>query len=79
VMQLTGLRQLEVFTPWQVSAVGLRQLTALQQLTSLGFGRFSCSQLNTLADHLMNDNLLGCTYAIINQVCVWGGGLSRRA
>jgi len=74
MVQLTGLRQLMVKVPWRVSAVGLRALTGLQQLTSLGFGSFSRSELNTLADHLMKDNLLDCLYAIINQVC--GGAVS---
>jgi len=72
--QLTGLRQLAVTFPWQLSAVGLRQLAALQQLTSLGLGGFSCSQLDTLARHLMRDKpegqgLSDCVYGIVNKVC----------
>jgi len=70
LVQLTGLRQLEVWSPGWVSAMGLRQLAALSQLTSLGFGRFSHSQLDTLARHLMKDNLPEFSYAIINKVCV---------
>jgi len=42
LVQLTGLRQLVVMVPSheEMSAVGLRQLAALTQLTSLGFGAF---------------------------------------
>jgi len=79
--QLTGLRQLVVMVPEdeaigpgppQMSAVGLRQLTALTQLTSLGLGTFDHSwQLDTLAQHLMADNLPDCEYAIINKVSGW--------
>jgi len=70
LVQLTGLRQLEVGLPWalMLSAEGLRQLAALQQLTSLGFGTFYNDQLNALAQHLMKDNLAGCHHAIINKV-----------
>jgi len=71
MVQLTGLRQLKVAQVWQVSAVGLRQLAGLQQLISLGLGRFTCIELNTLADHLMKDNSPDGLYAIINKVCVW--------
>jgi len=51
--------------------VGLRQLTALNQLTGLGFGTFYSPQLDTLATHLMKDKLPGnpYQYAIINKVC----------
>jgi len=71
IAQLTGLRQLEVKLPWalMLSAVGLRQLAALQQLTSLGFGRFYFSVLNSCAQHLMKDTMPGHTFAITNRVC----------
>jgi len=69
VVELTGLRQLVATIPWQMSAVGLRQLAALQQLTSLGFGAFYSSKLNTLAQYLMKDNLPGCLHALTNKVC----------
>jgi len=77
MVQLTGLRQLVVAAfagclwvdPRVASAVGLRQLAALKQLTSLELGPFSCSQLNSLAKHLMKDDLPGCLYSIINKVC----------
>jgi len=76
VVWLTGLRELMVRTPWQMSAVGLRQLAALQQLTCLRFGTtFDVSQLDTLAMHLMKDNpegqgLSDCEYGIVNKVCM---------
>jgi len=78
VVQLTGLRQLAVVDTWQMSAAGLRQLAALQQLTSLGLGGISCILLGpvprALAKHLMKDNpegqgLSDCVYGIINKVC----------
>jgi len=50
--------------------VGLRQLAGLQQLTSLGLGELFCSELDTVAEHLMKDNLADCLYAINNKVCV---------
>jgi len=68
MVQLTGLRQLMVKVTCQMSAVGLRQLEGLQQLTSLGLGSFTCNELNILADYLMKDDLPECLYAIINQV-----------
>jgi len=71
LVQLTGLRQLAVWRPAWVSAVGLRQLAALSQLISLGFGRFYRTPLDTLAQHLMKDNLPEFSYGIINKVCVW--------
>jgi len=66
--QLTGLRQLTVDMPKDLSAVGLRRLAAAHQLTSLGFGWFSHSAANTWAGHFMKDNLPGYDYAIINKV-----------
>jgi len=71
MVQLTGLRVLAVWRPELLSAVGLRQLAALKQLTSLGFGDFYRSKLDTLAGHLMTDNITpNCWNAIINKVCV---------
>jgi len=66
--QLTGLRQLKVTDPYQMSAVGLRQVAALNQLTSLGFNCSRSSQLNTLADHLMKDNPQDYVHALTNKV-----------
>jgi len=68
MVQLTGLRQLKVGSPRQVSAVGLRQLAGLQQVTSLGLGDVSCSKMNSLAKLLIKDNLPGCSHALINKV-----------
>jgi len=70
MVQLTGLRQLLVKVPREMSAAGLRQLAGLQQVTSLGLGYFDSSQLDTVAQHLMRDHLPDCLYAIINKVCV---------
>jgi len=77
MVQSTGLRQLLVRSPLKVSAVGLRQLAALTQLTSLGFGafEFDCRELDILAGHFMEDRfedqgMLLCWYGIVNQVCV---------
>jgi len=69
MVQLTGLRQVNVRHAWELSAVGLRQLAALQQLTSLGFGELFCSELDRVAQHLMKDDMAGYAYAIINKVC----------
>jgi len=66
--QLTGLRQLAVWSPGFLSVVGLRQLAALQQLTSLGLGKLYCSGLNAVAQQLMKDDLQDCSHAIVNQV-----------
>jgi len=72
LVQLTALRQLELVALGRVSVVGLRQLAALQQLTSLGFGVFNRpNQLATFAQHLMKDNLPDCQYALINKVRTW--------
>jgi len=87
--QLTGLQQLTVSHPYDLSAVGLRQLVALNQLTSLGFGYFCHSpdaMLNTLVSHLMKDDLRdcqddlsACSYALINKVCVTDGGRMHKS
>jgi len=81
--QLTGLQKLAVWKPgFGLCAVGLRQLAALNQLTSLVFGCFRHSQLDFWATHLMKvdmvdlsatdilqDDFVDCSYAIINKVC----------
>jgi len=69
MVQLTGLRQLMVKVPWEVSAVGLRQLAAMNQLTSLGLGEVPYNKVSTLAKHLMKDKLTWCVYALTNKVC----------
>jgi len=77
--QLTGLRELRVVNGWEVSAAGLRQLAALEQLTSLGLASLGWSG-DFLREH-MSDRLPGpCTYAfgIINKVSamyIWGRGI----
>jgi len=70
IAQLTGLRQLTVMDPWQMSAVALRHLAALQQLTSLGLDNFGGSrQLYPLVELFMRDSLPTCMPALINKVC----------
>jgi len=67
--QLTGLRELRTSSS-EVSRVGLRQLAALEQLTSMGFVRDISPRLvspDWLQEH-MSDRLPGCKYAIINKV-----------
>jgi len=70
--QLTGLRELRVGCPEEgLSAVGLQSLTALEQLTSLGFWdgprRTSFSPVPW---EEFSDTLPGWLHAIVNQVCV---------
>jgi len=69
IVQLTGLRQLMVIFPGGVSAAGLRQLAALQQLTSLGFATVNYSKLHTSVKLLIKDELPDYPYAIVNKVC----------
>jgi len=69
MVQLKGLRQLMVQVP-SMSAVGLRHLVALNQLTSLRLGTFdSWNKVTTLAALLMKDNLPGYAHALFNEVC----------
>jgi len=58
--QLTGLRQLMV--------MDLKHVSVVVQLVSLGFGTSYRSQLGTLADHLLKDNLPCCLHALNNKV-----------
>jgi len=75
--QLTGLKELKVGLAAEVSSVGLRQLAALEQLTSLGFvARCYPSKVNPVLEEQMSDRLPGCSHAIISKVRVslWGEG-----
>jgi len=73
--QLTGLRELRM-TRVNLSTTGLRQLAALQQLTSLGFSQgclfvgVTPCMADVLLWELMLDKLPGCSYATVNKVCV---------
>jgi len=77
--QLTGLRELRVQHPRAFSVVGLRQLAALEQLTSLGFGSsFKNNRVSPVLQEQMTDRLLGYPRAIVNKVrASWVGGASR--
>jgi len=69
--ELTGLRRLELDDPQELSAVGLRQLVRLQQLTSLYFwGVFDSSKVSTgLQAQLRAVNaFLGSTLVLANKV-----------
>jgi len=69
--QLTGLRELTVQNPKALSGVGLWELAALEQLTSLGFfGHFDPSKLSPVLQEQMSDRLLGYSHAIISKVRV---------
>jgi len=69
VAQLTRLRELRVYSSASLSAVGLRQLAALEQLTSLGFTSCYFDRVDIILKEQMQDDLPGCSYAIINKVC----------
>jgi len=49
--------------------VGLRQLAALTQLTSLRLCIFDCDQLDILAGNKLRVNLPNYKHSIINKVC----------
>jgi len=63
--QLTGLRELH--SPGQVSGVGLRQLAALEELTSLRF-MDHYKNLSPVLQGQMSDSLPDYTHGIINKV-----------
>jgi len=84
VAQLTGLRDLTAHSPLEVSAWGLWQLTALQQLTSLALvytrlgntsnvteGPVVLEQMSDRLPHSLTSQWAHhhTHYAIINQVC----------
>jgi len=76
--QVTGLRELKVTDPRQLSVAGLVQLAALAALTCLGFkinpsyGWYP-DKVNPLLWTQVSDKLSDCTHGIINKVCVEGG------
>jgi len=75
--QLTGLRQLRLDNPVEVSVAGLLQLTALEQLTSFGIGYLGIGGLSGVSHPIevwhqlrrqMPDRLPDCDKAIVNKV-----------
>jgi len=67
--QLTRLRELRVYSPRELSTAGLRQLAALEQLTSLGFGyKFDREKVSPEVEEQMPDRLPCCFYGIISKV-----------
>jgi len=76
LVQLTGLRELQVTAPRHLSAAGLRLLARLEQLTSLGFGcHFDSRKVSTELQEQLSDTVLGCRHALVNKVgaCLLGG------
>jgi len=74
--QLTGLRVLRARHRAHLSITGLRQLAALEQLTSLGFGwGLGFGEVSPMVQRVMlpiRNELPDCVYAIVNKVCVGG-------
>jgi len=69
LVQLTGLRAVQVSYPWDLSTAGLRHLARLEQLTSLRFGHdFDSCKVNTALQQQLSDTVLDCKHAIVNQV-----------
>jgi len=72
--QLTGLQELEVAYPEQLSPVGLRHLARLQQLTSLSFWEaFDSCKVSTVIQAQLSDTSDGCSSALVNKVRAAGG------
>jgi len=68
--QVTGLKELRVAFCAHLSTIGLQQLAALKQLTSLGiFGGYSSEQVSPILREVLLDKLPGCSHAIVNKVC----------
>jgi len=68
-VQLTGLQDLEVLDPEPLSAVGLRHLAGLEQLTRLRFcSGFDSSKVNVELQEHLPDNVQGYRHAIVNKV-----------
>jgi len=88
--QLTGLWELWVEDASSLTPEGVRQLAALQQLTSLGFASevtFLPTAVGLAVQKVLSDNMQGCKHAIVNKVssggwvmhpwvCSWCWGVS---
>jgi len=69
--QLIGLQDLDVSDPGDLSAVGLRHLAGLKQLTSLEFGpSFDPRKVSIRLLLQLSDNVQGHTIIIVNKVRV---------
>lgn len=67
--QLTGLCELRVYGYCRASLGGLRELTALQQLTSLGFtADMRAATMSEVLASALSGRLDGCRFALVNQV-----------
>jgi len=67
--QLTGLQELQVTNPAELSPVGLRQLARLHQLTSLGFlGSWDSCRVSSVLQVQLSDPFKDCDYALVNKV-----------
>jgi len=74
VVQLTGLRKLQVDNSGPLSVEGLRQLAALQQLIILGFGRaFDLKRVSSTLQEHFSDTPSGCPHGMVNKVRAMGG------
>jgi len=69
--QLTGLRELRICGAVWPGASGLRRLSRLEHLTSLGFGfELERDRIGDEFWELLSDRLPGCLHAIVNKVGV---------
>jgi len=78
--QLTGLRELQVFDPSNMSAAGFRHLASLEQLTSLGFvcgpdnvcgsddDDANDDEVNSMMLALLSDTVKFCKHGLVNKV-----------
>jgi len=68
LVQLTGLRELRAFYPSHLSAMGLRHLASLEQLTSLGFVCGSSNEEVNSVMQALSDTSEYCKYGLVNKV-----------
>jgi len=67
--QLTGLQDLHVSDPEDMSAAGLRHLARLEQLTRLKFEReLDPCKVSTILQEQLSDQVQGCRHALVNKV-----------